>query len=137
MLVPVPKNRLLLGAATLLVVTTVVTFTRMAVGNPASTSTAPAYSTVVSIDPMPGRAGAYEATAEITNLATGELEAAPSITLPAEEIGESTSTVKGGQVVHFQVKVSPKSSSAEYEIRLGQGGESRVIHRGALRLTPP
>ena len=92
--------------------------------------TAPSnFRTEVSI--QPASAGAYLLSARLTDLGSGEVVAAPSLKVPANEEAGADSTLPGGSI-SFTGKVDPAVHTATYTVRVTRGGKVVSEHSATV-----
>ena len=97
-----------------------------------------AYNTEVTIQPIPGKAGAYLCKALVKRLDTGQVAAAPALKVPAGERAEAESAAEGSaERFVFRVEVHEAAGTAAYSIALRGPGDEIVLHRATVGLAKP
>ncbi|HRC85849.1 MAG TPA: hypothetical protein PK413_09600 [Thermoanaerobaculia bacterium] len=94
----------------------------------------PTYTTEVTVEPSPKRAGAFLCKAVVRELGSAAVVAAPALVFsPGDEATAESSAEGVGPVVVLRVKVVA-GSSAEYTLTLRHGQEEQTLHRGRVVL---
>lgn len=79
--------------------------------------------------------GVFLLAARVTDLASGDVLAAPSLKVPAGEEGKAESALDGGKtLVGFSGKVDPATHTATYSVRLEREGKVLSEHSASVAL---
>lgn len=79
--------------------------------------------------------GVFVLAARVTDLASGNVLAMPTLKVPAGQEASAESTLEGGKAqVHFSGKVDPAHHTATYSVRLEREGKVLSEHAAAVAL---
>jgi hypothetical protein len=93
---------------------------------------APAYGTEITI--QPSGAGAFVLRAKVTDLASGQVIAGPSLKAPVGEASKTESTLEDGTIVVLSATVDNAKHSATYSVVVKKGGTVVSEHAANLAL---
>jgi hypothetical protein len=98
----------------------------------AGSSAPPAYSTSVAIEPL-GASG-FVLKAQVKDVSSGAVLAAPTLKLPSAETGKTETTLDSGETVVLSATLDGGSRTAVYAVTVRRGGRLLAEHSAKVAL---